>query len=56
MDDSQIEQQKLKSPSQVGPFVGIIIIVIIIALGGLYFLVKNELHRAPPPGQEQANS
>ena len=54
MDDSPIEQQKSEGSSQVGPFIGIIIIII--ALGGLYFLVKDELHRTPPPGQEQANS
>jgi hypothetical protein len=56
MDDSPTEPQTQESPSQVGPFVGIIIVVILIALGGLYFFIKYELHRAPPPAQEQAHS
>ncbi|MDE1925271.1 MAG: hypothetical protein KGH79_03775 [Patescibacteria group bacterium] len=56
MDDSSLEPQRSESPSQVGPVVAIIIIVILIALGGLYFLISKEMQRTPPTGQEQANS
>jgi uncharacterized protein HemX len=41
-----------------GPFLGIIIIVALMAAGGIYFLVIQEMQRqaTPPATQEQARS
>ena len=41
----------------VGPFVGIIIVVILIALGGIYFLIQQQMKlQAPPVNENQAQS
>ncbi|TSC69249.1 MAG: hypothetical protein G01um101456_267 [Parcubacteria group bacterium Gr01-1014_56] len=49
--------QNKKQDEGVGPLIGIIIIVAIIAAGGIYFLVTQEMERraTPPDGQEQAS-
>lgn len=47
-----------KTESGVGPMAAIIIVVILLALGGIYFFITQEmkLHQTPSTGQEQANS
>jgi hypothetical protein len=42
---------------QVGPMAAIVIVVILLALGGIYFFITQEmkLHQTPPV-QEQVNS
>lgn len=55
MDDSPVEPQKQERPSQGGALIGIIIIIVLVALGGFY-LVKKEINRTPATVQEQANS
>lgn len=57
--DTAPEPQNAEVPREgVGPTAGIVIVVILLALGGIYFLITREmkLHAAPPPGQEQSNS
>jgi hypothetical protein len=56
MDDSPTPPQTSESPTSVGSFLAIVIVVILFALAGIYLLVKEEMNRTPPPGQEQANS
>ena len=44
------------SKEGVGPLIGIIIIVALIAAGGIYFLITQEMERrGGTPTQEQAN-
>lgn len=52
------ENPKQDQRSGVGPMAGIIIVVILLALGGIYFFITQGMksNAAPPPGQEQANS
>jgi hypothetical protein len=49
-------QARKKREEGFGPFFAIIIIVGLIAAGGVYFLVTQEIarHATPPAGQEQA--
>ena len=56
--DSPPQKMQKKSEEGFGPLVGIIIIVAVLAAGGIYFLVMQEIGRqaTPPAGQEQANS
>jgi hypothetical protein len=50
MDDSP-QPEKNKEESNVGPFVGIIIVVVLVVLGGVYFLITQEikLHQTLQP-------
>jgi hypothetical protein len=59
MDDSPIPQtleEKSQRSARVGPMAAIVIVVILLALGGIYFFITQEmkLHQAPSP--EQVNS
>ena len=40
----------------IGPFLAIVIIVAVLAAGGIYFLVTKEMQRQAAPTQTQANS
>ena len=59
MDDSPnqpVFEEKSKD-SSIGPIAAIVIVVILVALGGVYFFITQEmrLHQTPPE-QEQVNS
>jgi hypothetical protein len=56
MEDSSPYHKPKKPDQGVGPLVGIIIIVGLIALGGVYFLVMQELQHHTPQTDEQAIS
>ncbi len=48
MDDAPRSEQEQKGG--VGPFVGIIIVVVLVALGGLYLVLQEiKLHQTPTP-------
>jgi hypothetical protein len=49
------EQKTGKSDEGFGPIVGIVIIVGLIAIGGIYFLVTQEIQRHAP-AEDQVNS
>jgi hypothetical protein len=51
-----LKARKEKRDGGVGPIVGIVIIVLLLIAGGIYFLVTQEIERqnTPPAGQEQA--
>ena len=44
-----------KQEGGVGPLIGIIIIVALLGLGGIYFLVMQEMERRAVPPPEQAS-
>jgi hypothetical protein len=50
MDDSPQQPEK-KQEEGVGPFVGIVIVVILLALGGLY-LIEQEIKMRQTPAPE----
>jgi hypothetical protein len=54
----ELKARKEKRDHGVGPMVSIIIIVALLIIGGIYFLVTQELdrHTTPPAGQEQAHA
>jgi hypothetical protein len=56
MDIPSPDSKYKKQEEGVGPLIGIVIIVALIAAGGIYFLVTQEInrHTTPPAGQEQA--
>jgi flagellar basal body-associated protein FliL len=54
-------QNEIKKDSGAGPIIGSIIIIILIVLGGLYFLgyvnnQKSKLNQTPEQNTEQVNS
>jgi hypothetical protein len=49
MDESPVETTNTESRAPVGPFLAIVVVVILLGLGGIYFLITQEikLHEAP---------
>lgn len=48
--------EEQKRESGVGPIVGVIIIVAIMVIGGIYFLLSETTKPAPEQGGEQATN
>ena len=44
-----------ESRQGVGPTVAIVIIVLLLAIGGVYFLITEEMERRDTPSSEQAS-
>ena len=58
MDDSpdQLTHREQSHSSSVGPMAAIVIVVILLALGGLYFFVTQEMKLHQTPSSQQVNS
>jgi hypothetical protein len=60
MDDSPNEVAHTERPqhSPVGPMAAIVIVVILLALGGIYFFITQEmkLHQTPPVDEQSTNA
>jgi hypothetical protein len=56
MDAPDTPQPKTKNEGGIGPMAGIIIVVILLALGGLYFLLEESARVHAPPLQENLNA
>lgn len=56
METPPIPTEEKRNESGVGPMVAIIIVVILLALGGIYFFVTQEMKLNQTPPNEQVNS
>jgi len=54
MDMSPPDTPKKEEP--VGPMVGIVIIVLVFVVGGIYFLLMEQKKNEQPLGEEQASN
>jgi hypothetical protein len=55
MDIPSLDDKPKKQDEGVGPLIGIIIVVALVAAGGIYFLFTQEMHRQATPLENQAN-
>lgn len=56
MDASDSSPADAKKETGIGPMAGAIIIVILVALGGIYFLYQENVRVHTPPVQENLNA
>jgi hypothetical protein len=54
MDIPSPDDKQRKQEEGIGPLIGIIIIVALVAAGGIYFLFTQEIHRQAAPSENQA--
>ncbi len=56
MDIPPLDSKQKKSEEGVGPLMGIIIIVALVVVAGIYFIYMQEMERRAAPTESQANS
>ena len=56
MEVPLIPDEEKKSESGIGPIAGTVIVVILLALGGIYFFITQEMKLHQQPVNEQVNS
>jgi len=57
-EEPQDAPSSRRQENGIGPFAAIVIVILLLVLGGLYFLFEqaNKIHQQELPGQEQVNS